>query len=57
MPDRFDSRTLEYHRRVRKWFLKLEEKYPGVVRIVDGSNADDAAVHERIKQVILETDF
>jgi dTMP kinase len=55
--DRFDSRTLEYHRRVRKWFLKLEEKYPGVVRIVDGSNADAAAVHERVKQVILETDF
>ncbi len=55
--DRFDSRPLEYHRKVRKWFLMLEKEYPGVVKIVDGSNADIQTVHEKIKQVVLETNF
>jgi len=56
-PDRFDSRPLEYHRKVRKWFLMLEKDYPGVVKIVDGSSASIEKVHEKIKQVIIETDF
>jgi len=56
-PDRFDSRSLEYHRKVRKWFLMLEKEYPGVVKIVDGSNASIENVHEKIKQVIIKTDF
>ncbi len=56
-PDRFDSRSLEYHRKVRKWFLVLGKKYQGVVKIVDGSNAGVETVHERIKRVIIETDF
>jgi len=57
-PDRFDSKPLEYHRKVRKWFLMLKEKkYPGIIEIVDGSNANIEAVHEKIKQVIIETDF
>ena len=55
--DRFDSKPLDYHRKVRKWFLMLENKYPGVVKVVDGSNAGVETVHERIKQVILETVF
>jgi len=55
-PDRFDSRTLEYHRKVRKWFLKIEGYYPGTVKVVDGTG-DIETVHKRIKQVILETDF
>jgi len=52
IPDRFDSRSLEYHRKVRKWFLKIEDCYPGIVKIVDGSNADIETVHERITAVI-----
>jgi len=56
-PDRFDFRTLEFHRKVRKWFIRLKDEYPGVVKIIDGSNADMGTVHERIKQVLLETDF
>lgn len=55
--DRFDSRPLEYHRKVRKEFLKLAEYYPGIVKIVDGSQGDIETVHERIKRVIVETDF
>ena len=55
--DMFDLRTLDYHRKVRKAFLNLEEIYPGVVKIVDGSKASIEKVHEKIKQVIKETDF
>ncbi|MBA7690937.1 Thymidylate kinase [subsurface metagenome] len=55
--DRFDSRPLEYHRKIRKEFLKLAEYYPGIVKIVDGSQGDIETVHERIKRVIIETDF
>ena len=55
--DRFDSRSLGYHRKVRKWFLMLEKEYPGVVKIVDGSNTSIEKVHEKIKQTIIETDF
>ena len=54
--DRFDSRTLEYHRKVRKWFLNLEDYYPGIVKIVDGG-ADIETVHKRILQLISEVSF
>jgi len=54
--DRFDSRTLEYHRKVRKWFLNLEDYYPGIVKIVDGG-ADMKTVHKRILQLISEVSF
>jgi dTMP kinase len=57
MADMFDSRTLDYHRKVRKAFLNLEGIYPGVVKILDVSTEDIETVHERIKQVLLETDF
>jgi len=56
-PDRFDSRTLEYHRKVRKWFLMLEKEYPGVVKIIDGSNASIEKVHQKILQLISEVRF
>ncbi|OHB59938.1 MAG: dTMP kinase [Planctomycetes bacterium RBG_13_46_10] len=56
-PDRFDSRTLEYHRKVRKWFLMLEKEYPGVVKIVDGSNAGIEKVQQKILQIISEASF
>jgi dTMP kinase len=54
--DRFDSRTLEYHRKVRKWFLKIGEYYPGIVKIVDGE-ADIQTVHNRILKIISEASF
>jgi dTMP kinase len=54
--DRFDSRTLEYHRKVRKWFLGIGEYYPGIVKIVDGE-ADIETVHNRILQLISEVSF
>lgn len=55
--DRFDSRPLVYHRKVRKGFLRLAEYYPGIVKIVDGSEGNVESVHEKIKQVILEAEF
>jgi len=54
--DRFDSRPMEYHRRVRKEFLRLPEYYPRLVRIVDGSQGDINEVHERIKRVVEGTE-
>jgi len=55
--DRFDARTLKYHRKVRKLFKGLPSKYPRKVKIVDGSEADIQTVHERIKVVVLEAEF
>jgi dTMP kinase len=55
--DRFDSRPMEYHRRVRKEFLRLTDYYPGIVKIVDGSEGDINAVHERIKRVVEGTEL
>jgi dTMP kinase len=54
--DRFDSRTLEYHRKVRKWFLKIGEYYPGIVKTVNGE-ADIQTVHNKILQLISEASF
>ena len=51
-PDRFDSRTLEYHRKVRTRFLRLGKYYPGIVKVVDGSGADIETVHERIVELV-----
>ncbi len=50
--DRFDSRPLEYHRKVRKGFLKLAQYYPGIVKIVDGSQGDIETVREKIIEVV-----
>jgi dTMP kinase len=54
--DRFDSRTLEYHGKVRKWFLNIGEYYPGIVSVVDGQ-ADIETIHKRILQLISEVSF
>ena len=54
--DRFDSRSLEYHRKVRKSFLKIGDYYPGIVKIIDGE-ADIQTVHEKIKKLISEVSF
>jgi len=53
--DRFDSRPLEYHRKVRNEFLKLPDYYPTPVKIVDGSKGDIESVHEKIKEVVIQT--
>jgi dTMP kinase len=53
--DRFDSRTLEYHRKVRSEFLKLPDYYPKPVRIIDGSTGNIESIHERIKEVVIRT--
>ncbi|HUW19483.1 MAG TPA: dTMP kinase [Sedimentisphaerales bacterium] len=55
--DRFDSRPLEYHRKVRREFLRLPEYYPRIVKVLDGGQGDINAVHEKIKRVIEETEF
>jgi dTMP kinase len=55
--DRFDSRPLDYHRRVRTEFLKTANYYPGAVRIVSGSQRDIDSIHQEIKQIVVETEF
>jgi dTMP kinase len=55
--DRFDSRPIEYHRKVRRGFLELAKYYPGIVRVVDGSQDDIETVHEKILQLISEVSF
>ena len=53
--DRFDSRPLEYHRKVRREFLRLGTYYPNTVKIVNGSGRSIESVHTEIKQIVLET--
>ncbi len=55
--DRFDSRPLEYHRKVRAEFLKLADYYPGVVKIVNSSQRDIESVRKEIEQIVIETEF
>jgi len=49
--DRFDSRSLEYHKKARKWFLKIGEYYPGIVKVIDGTGDIDA-VHKKIIETV-----
>lgn len=55
--DRFDSRPLDYHKKVRAEFLKLANYYPGVVKIVDASQRDIESVRKEIEQIVIETEF
>ena len=55
--DQFDSRPLEYHKRVRRIFLELDKNFPGVVKILDANTDDIDAVTEKIRKVLIETDF
>jgi len=55
--DRFDSRPLAYHRKVRNGFLKLPDYYPKPVRIVDASTGDIEAVHKKVIEAITKTSF
>lgn len=54
--DQFDSRNLDYHKKVRRFFLKLEEYYPGIVKVVDGSD-DIETVYEKILETLETIDF
>ena len=49
--DRFDSRSLEYHRKARRWFLKIVKYYPGIVKIIDGTG-DVETVHQKVIEVV-----
>ncbi len=49
--DRFDSRSLEYHRKARKWFLKIGKYYPGIVKIIDATD-DIETVQKRVLEII-----
>ncbi|MHC4476178.1 MAG: dTMP kinase [Planctomycetota bacterium] len=55
--DRFDSRPLEYHKKVRKEFLRLPSYYPGPVKIVDGGQSNIETVHKKIVATIAEASF
>jgi dTMP kinase len=55
--DRFDSRPIDYHRKVRTEFLRLGNYYPGVLRIVSSSQRDIDSVHQEIVRTIAETEF
>lgn len=52
--DRFDSRSLEYHRKVRNEFLRLRSYYPNTVEVVDTSQRSVEAVHEDIERIVLK---
>jgi dTMP kinase len=53
--DRMEAKPREYHRKVREGFLKLADWQKKLV-VVDGAGNIET-VHERIKQIISETDF
>jgi dTMP kinase len=55
--DRFDSRPLDYHRKVRTEFLRLSNYYPGLVRTISSSQRGIDSVHQEIRQVVVETEF
>lgn len=50
--DLFDSRTLDYHRKVRKVFQKLQDYYPKPVEILCVSNMSPLDVNKKIVEAI-----
>ncbi len=55
--DYFDSRSLKYHRKVRRTFLSLEGKYPSTIKVLDVNDDAIEVVSKKIKDVIIETEF
>lgn len=55
--DYFDSRTLEYHRKVQRTFLSLESKYPRKIKVLDVNDNSIEVVSKKIKEMIIETEF
>jgi len=54
-PDRMEAKPRQYHQEVREGFLRLSGQQERLL-VVDGTG-DIETVHERIKQVISETEF
>jgi len=52
--DRFDSRSLEYHRKARQGFLKIGEYYPGAVKVIEASG-DIETIHKKIIEIVETT--
>ena len=52
--DRFDSRTLEYHRKVRKGFLELVDYYPSKIVVLPVDNLTIEEVQDKIVEVLRE---
>jgi len=55
--DRFDSRPLEYHRKVRAEFLRLVDYYPGLVKMVNASQREIESVRKEIEQIVFQTEL
>jgi dTMP kinase len=55
--DRFDSRPLDYHRKVRTEYLRLTNYYPGIVKVISASQRSIDSVHQEIRQIIEQTEF
>ena len=51
--DRFEAEDIEFHRTVRRSFLKIAEQEPGRVKIIDASR-NQQSVHEDIVRLINE---
>jgi len=54
-PDRMEAKPRQYHEKVREGFLRLSLQQERIL-VVDGTGGIET-VHERIKQIISETDF
>ena len=50
-PDAMESRSLEFHRRVRELFRELPDVYPRPVAVIDAS-ADEETVWQRVREVV-----
>ncbi|HVP57076.1 MAG TPA: dTMP kinase [bacterium] len=50
-PDRLESESLEFHRRVRRGYLELAAREPGRVKVVDASGTIDD-INVRIEQLM-----
>lgn len=50
--DRLELETLEFHRRVREGYLRLRDREPGRIRLIDAS-ASKLEVHEMIVKEVL----
>jgi dTMP kinase len=50
--DLFDSRNVEYHRKMRKIFQELPDYYPKPVKILDVSKISPLEVHKKIIETI-----
>ncbi len=51
--DRFESESLDFHKRIREEYLNLASRYPNRIKIID-SSVDEENVSKQIEQVIEE---